>query len=91
MNNFQCVFIFLLNLSKNPPTNVIALAANKSEPLKCHSAIDLHEVMNYAKDNKLIFMETSAKTAMNVQELFVTVGMCTALCLSLLEFDYILC
>lgn len=54
---------------------MIALAANKCEPLKCHTAVDLNEVMNYAKDNKLIFMETSAKTAMNVPELFVTVGM----------------
>lgn len=31
--------------------------------------------MNYANDNKLIFMETSAKTSLNVQELFMTVGM----------------
>lgn len=62
-------------LQKNPPTNVIALAANKCEPLKCHSAVSLNEVMKYANENGLIFMETSAKTALNVQELFITIGM----------------
>ena len=69
----MCLHFFLL--SKNPPTNVIALAANKCEPLKCHSAVPLNEVIDYANENKLIFMETSAKTSLNVQELFWTIGM----------------
>lgn len=68
------MYSFFFIHSKNPPTNVIALAANKCEPLKCHSAVALHEVMTYANENKLIFMETSAKTSLNVQELFMTVG-----------------
>lgn len=68
-----CVFLFCY--SQNPPTQVIALAANKSEPLKCHSAVALSDAMNYANENKLIFMETSAKTPLNIQELFVTIGM----------------
>lgn len=44
--------------------------------------------MDYAKDNDLIFMETSAKTAMNVQELFVTVGTCNFLYILVLVFDH---
>lgn len=55
---------------------MIALAANKSEPLKLHSAVALSDAVKFANENNLIFMETSAKTPLNIEELFMTVGMC---------------
>ena len=32
------------------------------------------EAQEYAQDNGLLFMETSAKTAMNVNEIFLAIG-----------------
>lgn len=34
----------------------------------------LQEAQTYAEDTGLLFMETSAKTAMNVNELFLAIG-----------------
>ena len=34
----------------------------------------LQEAQVYAADNKLVFMETSAKTAMNISNLFLAIG-----------------
>lgn len=34
------------------------------------------EAQAYADDNSLLFMETSAKTAMNVNEIFMAIGTC---------------
>ena len=36
--------------------------------------ITLQEGKGYAEDNKLLFMETSAKTATNVSEVFLAIG-----------------
>lgn len=51
----------------------------------------LQEAQTYAEDTGLLFMETSAKTAMNVNELFLAIGECLFLLLHLnrqLEFDF---
>lgn len=34
----------------------------------------LQEAQSYADDNNLLFMETSAKTSMNVNEIFMAIG-----------------
>lgn len=34
----------------------------------------MQEAQTYAEDTGLLFMETSAKTAMNVNELFLAIG-----------------
>lgn len=34
----------------------------------------MQEAQAYAEDNGLLFMETSAKTAMNVNEIFLAIG-----------------
>ena len=36
----------------------------------------LQEAQEYASENSLLFMETSAKTAMNVNEIFLAIGVC---------------
>ena len=35
------------------------------------------DAQSYAEDNGLLFMETSAKTAMNVNDIFLAIGECS--------------
>ncbi|EHB12704.1 Ras-related protein Rab-5B [Heterocephalus glaber] len=51
------------------PSTVIALAENRAD-LAHRSMVDYEEAQAYADDNSLLFMETSAKAAMNVNDLF---------------------
>jgi Ras-related protein Rab-5C len=37
-------------------------------------AVDFEEAKQYADENGLLFMETSAKTAVNVNEIFLAIG-----------------
>merc|ERR1712225_227938 len=55
------------------PNIVIALAGNKCD-LASKRKVDDKEATEYAKDNGLFFMETSAKTALNVEELFKAIA-----------------
>ncbi|KAK9732999.1 hypothetical protein RND81_04G037200 [Saponaria officinalis] len=51
------------------PNMVMALAGNKSD-LEERRAVSAEEARTYAEENGLVFMETSAKTAQNVNEIF---------------------
>ncbi|MBN3316342.1 KAT2B acetyltransferase, partial [Atractosteus spatula] len=55
------------------PNIVIALAGNKAD-LANKRAVDFQDAQSYADDNSLLFMETSAKTSMNVNEIFMAIG-----------------
>lgn len=55
------------------PNIVIALAGNKAD-LEEKRAVQYDEAQQYADENELIFMETSAKTAFNVSETFLTIA-----------------
>lgn len=55
------------------PNIVIALAGNKLD-LADNRKVSTQEAMSYADENGLLYMETSAKTAANVNELFVAIG-----------------
>ena len=52
---------------------VIALAGNKSD-LSSKRKVEPEDAETYANDNGIFFMETSAKTATNVNELFVAIA-----------------
>uniref|UniRef100_A0AAY4A949 small monomeric GTPase n=1 Tax=Denticeps clupeoides TaxID=299321 RepID=A0AAY4A949_9TELE len=54
------------------PNIVIALSGNKAD-LAQKRAVEVQEAQAYAEDNGLLFMETSAKTAMNVNEIFMAI------------------
>lgn len=55
------------------PNIVIALAGNKADMVN-KRAVEAQEAQAYADDNRLLFMETSAKTAMNVNEIFMAIA-----------------
>lgn len=57
------------------PSIVIALAGNKSD-LAAKRMVEFEEAQAYADENGLLFMETSAKTAMNVNDIFLAIGQC---------------
>lgn len=52
---------------------VIALAGNKAD-LAQQRTVDNEEAETYAKENNLLYMETSAKTALNVNDLFLQIA-----------------
>lgn len=54
------------------PSIVIALAGNKCDlPTR---AVNQEDASSYAEENNLLFMETSAKTAANVNEIFMAIA-----------------
>lgn len=55
------------------PDIVIALAGNKLD-LAEKRDVKTQEAQEYAEENGILFSETSAKTAANVNELFVAIG-----------------
>ena len=55
------------------PNIVIAIAGNKAD-LATKRAVEFEEAESYAEENGLIFMESSAKTAMNVSEIFLAIA-----------------
>ena len=57
---------------RGDPNIVIALAGNKAD-IKGR-AVEAEEAREYAKEHGLIYMDTSAKSNLNVKEIFTAIG-----------------
>lgn len=55
------------------PNIVIALAGNKAD-LAAKRQVEINDAQAYADENGLIFLETSAKTALNVNDIFMSIA-----------------
>ena len=55
------------------PNIIIALAGNKADMAR-ERMVEYDEAQSYAEENSLLFMETSAKTGMNVNEMFLAIA-----------------
>jgi GTPase SAR1 family protein len=60
-------------MSQAMPPLVVALVGNK-EDLNDEREVEYEDALMHAKNNNLIFMETSAKTSTNVDQLFETIS-----------------
>lgn len=58
-----------LKINEAHPDSVIMLVGNKSD-LESNRAVTQEEAMDYAKENGLMFMETSALESVNVEQAF---------------------
>lgn len=58
---------------RGDPNVVIALAGNKAD-LQTRRKVDKEEAQAYAEENNILHIETSAKTAENVKQLFVQIA-----------------
>merc|ERR1711991_113198 len=55
------------------PNIVVALAGNKLDRAEARQ-VDIATAQSYAKENGILWLETSAKTAVNVNELFLAIA-----------------
>ena len=58
---------------RGDPNVVIALAGNKSD-LESRRKVEYDEAHQYAEENDIFHVETSAKTAANVKDLFIAIA-----------------
>lgn len=73
-DSFEKAKLWIKELQRQGNPNIlIALAANKLD-LQANRKVSQKEGQDYAEENGVIFMEVSAKTATNVNELFVAIA-----------------
>ena len=74
MDTFNRAKVWVKELQRQAAPNiVIALAGNKAD-LAAKRQVEVVDAQTYAEENGLIFMETSAKTAVNVNDIFMAIA-----------------
>jgi len=75
-NSFTKAKNWIIEVKRQANENVvIALVGNKLD-LESKRSVENQEAKLFANENNLLFMETSAKTAINVIEVFTSIATC---------------
>ena len=75
-NSFTKAKNWIIEVKRQANENiVIALVGNKLD-LESKRSVENNEAKLFANENNLLFMETSAKTAINVIEVFTSIATC---------------
>ena len=75
-NSFAKAKNWIIEVKRQANENiVIALVGNKLD-LESKRSVENNEAKLFANENNLLFMETSAKTAINVIEVFTSIATC---------------
>ncbi|KAL9975225.1 hypothetical protein ACROYT_G012358 [Oculina patagonica] len=61
-------------LQRQASPNIVKVLAGNKADLSSKRMVEYEDAQSYAEENGLLFMETSAKTGMNVNEIFLAVG-----------------
>ena len=61
-------------MRRGDPNVVIALAGNKADLPASQRKVETEEAQAYAEENNILYLETSAKNASNVKNLFVEIA-----------------
>ncbi|CAF1362959.1 unnamed protein product [Rotaria sordida] len=74
-DTFSRAKVWVKELQRQATSNIIiALAGNKVDLATTTRQVEIADAQTYAEENGLIFMETSAKTSMNVNDIFMVIA-----------------
>ncbi|CAF4267711.1 unnamed protein product, partial [Rotaria sordida] len=74
-DTFSRAKVWVKELQHQAASNIIiALAGNKVDLATTTRQVEVADAQTYAEENGLIFMETSAKTSMNVNDIFMAIA-----------------
>ena len=71
---FDSVKFWVRELKNNAPDDILIVLVGNKIDLNLNRKIKLSVASKYAEDNGLIYLETSAKSAYNVEEIFSTIA-----------------
>ena len=72
--SFEKAKHWVKELQKQADSNIIISLVGNKVDLAEHRAVSIQDAQAYAEENGILCMETSAKTAVNVNELFVNIA-----------------
>ena len=70
---FKGAKTWISEIQKKDENCLIVLVGNKVD-LTNHRKVDIHMVKDYVENNNIIYMESSAKTGLNVDKIFTTIA-----------------
>ena len=74
--SFENIKTWIRNIEQHASDDVEKMILGNKCDMEGKRKVQTEEAQQYAQENDIIFLETSAKTALNVRNLFVEIGKC---------------